>query len=433
MENKPRSKKKTPVTIITSGFVLDDQTLGELVYDEKKAITQFCVFKDNKTSFAKSVSRNDTLKYLPELGTNPLLLHKVVRYPSDTVPYEGIQVLKEEIGLFIKSFVHVDETFLQISVHYVLLTWLYDLFNEVPYLRVRGDYGSGKTRFLNVVGALCNKPIVVSGASTVAPLFHILDSIGGTLVLDEADFRFSSETADITKILNNGNAKGFPVLRCQKTNAGTFTTVAYSVFGPKIIASRSDYQDEALESRCITYDMGLMPVASDMPVTLPDDFESRALVLRNKLLQFRFNEYYKTKERKVNVAESLSSRQKQVYTPLLTLVDDPKVREHILTYAKDCADQARIDKGMRKEAELLKLMHTYYQQNDTPLTITELTRLFIKIYARHYDHKITPKWIGGIVRTKLRMSTRKRNGVYVISEHQQDRRALLNKKFDIDG
>ena len=54
------------------------------------------------------------------------------------------------------------------------------------------------------MGSLCYKPIFASGASTVSPLFRILDSFRGTLIIDEDDFRFSDEKAEVVKILNNG-------------------------------------------------------------------------------------------------------------------------------------------------------------------------------------------------------------------------------------
>ena len=65
------------------------------------------------------------------------------------------------------------------------------------------------------VGSLCYKPIFASGASTVSPLFRTLDLFRGTLVIDEGDFRFSDEKAEVIKILNNGNARGFPVPRTE--------------------------------------------------------------------------------------------------------------------------------------------------------------------------------------------------------------------------
>src|SRR5207249_10312756 len=121
---------------------------------------------------------------------------------------------------------------------YVLLTWIYDAFNELPYLRARGDYGSGKTRLLLTVGSICYKPIFASGASTVSPLFRIIDAFRGTLIIDEGDFRMSDEKAEGVEILNNGNGRGFPVLRSEASKNREFNPRAYSVFGPKLVATR---------------------------------------------------------------------------------------------------------------------------------------------------------------------------------------------------
>ena len=113
-----------------------------------------------------------------------------------------------EIQAYIHRYVDLSPQFERIASYYVLFSWLYDSFNELPYLRVRGDYGSGKTRFLLVVGSLCYKPVFTTGASTVSPIFHILDAFRGTLIIDEGDFRWSDDKAEIVKILNNGNISG---------------------------------------------------------------------------------------------------------------------------------------------------------------------------------------------------------------------------------
>ena len=40
--------------------------------------------------------------------------------------------------------------------------------------------------------------------------------------MDEGDFRFSDESTEIIKILNNGNARGFPVLRSESVSGKEF-------------------------------------------------------------------------------------------------------------------------------------------------------------------------------------------------------------------
>jgi len=158
----------------------------------------------------------------------------------------------------------------------------------LPYLRLRGDPGSGKTRFLLTVGSLCYKPIFTRGASTVSPLFRILDAFRGSLIIDEGDFRLSDERAEIVKILNNGNARGFPVLRTEVSRQREFDPRAYAVFGPKLVATRGYFEDRALESRCLTEEMGQSRLREDIPINLTSAHKEEALGLRNKLLLFPF-------------------------------------------------------------------------------------------------------------------------------------------------
>src|SRR5207249_6113619 len=203
--------------------------------------------------------------------------------------------------------------------YYVLLSWLYDTFNELPYLRVIGEPGSGKTRFLLTVGALCYKPIFASGASSVSPIFRILDAIGGTLVIDEGDFRASDERADIVKILNNGHARGFPVLRSELSPTGEYNPRAYRVFGPKLVATRGYFEDRALESRCLTEEMGGRRLRDDVPINRPEDAAAEARQLRNQLLLFRFRNLGKFVPSEALVDRAIEPRLNQVFVPLLAV------------------------------------------------------------------------------------------------------------------
>src|SRR5207253_10453669 len=120
--------------------------------------------------------------------------------------------------------------------HFILLAWAYDAFHGLPYLRRRGVFRSATPRALVVIGARCYKACFASGASTASPISHTLDAFRGTLIFDEADFRFSDEKSELVKIFNNGNAKGFPVLRTAITMKKEFDHRAFNVFGPKIVA-----------------------------------------------------------------------------------------------------------------------------------------------------------------------------------------------------
>ena len=146
---------------------------------------------------------------------------------------------------------------------------------------VRG-LGVGDTLQFQIRKVRTRRSLISSGTRTT---FSLRESFG-TLIIDEGDFRLSDEKAEIIKILNNGNAKGFPVLRSEATKTREFNPRAYRVYGPKLIATRGYFEDRALESRCLTEEMGQAKLRDDIPINLPPCHKDEGLHLRNKLLFF---------------------------------------------------------------------------------------------------------------------------------------------------
>jgi hypothetical protein len=209
--------------------------LAEIVYDSGAPRTQFAVWRNGTVTYESRLSVGSRV-LTPYSAHNTLLEHRVILLPTAAESYGTDAELVARITDFLHRYVDLNPVFERLASYYVLLTWIYDDFNEVPYLRVRGDAGSGKTRFLLTLGSLCYKPVFASGASTASPLFRILDVCRGTLIIDESDFRFSDEKADIVKILNQGHGRGFPVLRSEADRNKEYSPRAYQVYGPKIIA-----------------------------------------------------------------------------------------------------------------------------------------------------------------------------------------------------
>ena len=218
----------------------------------------------------------------------------------------------------------------------MLLSWVYEFAPSLPYLRVIGDWGSGKTRFLQVVGSICFRPIFASGAITPAPIFRILDMYRGTLVLDEADFKESSAWTDMVKILNNGYRPGFPVLRADKEN-GKWYPRGYHVFGPKLIATRFRFEDEALESRCLTANM-LSLTRPDIPRVLPHSFKDEINTLRSKLITFRLHNLFKLKQSEFPnelLEFGLQPRLQEILVPLRVLaLRDQRLSDTLSSFIK---------------------------------------------------------------------------------------------------
>lgn len=400
--------------IPTCSAVLDSGELVEMVYRREEGCTRFTVGRGDSWEEVDHLELPSGEVLVPFSPQNNLLVHEVVLLPSNPADFGSPEKLRAAVRSFIHRYVDVSPEYEVVASHYVLFSWLYDTFNELPYLRVRGDFGSGKSRFLLTVGSLCYLPIFASGASTVSPLFRIMDVFRGTLVLDEGDFRVSDEKAEIVKILNNGHARGFPVLRTEQTPGKEFNPRAFHVFGPKVLATRGLFDDQALESRCISEVVGDRPLRKDIPLNLSADFQSEALALRNKLLLYRIWQRGTLGDVGAVVLEGVEPRLGQIFRPLLASVGDPSERQALAASAHRMSRELRHGREGSIEHEVLEVLRDLWQGTDGAVSVGAIAEEFSTRHADEYDWKATPRWIGNVLRRKLFLVTVKREGNFVV-------------------
>ena len=256
----------------------------------------------------------------------------------------------------------------------------------------------------------------------------------GTLIVDEGDFRFSDEKAELVKILNNGNGRGFPVLRSESVSGREFSPRAYSVFGPKLIATRGYFQDRALESRCLTEETGGRKLRDDIPINLTGDYKREALELRNKLLMFRFRSFGKRAVDPALVDRSIEPRLAQIFVPLLSVIEDAGAREALRQVAREYHKELVADRGMDVEAQVLEIIQELQSVSDgVGISIKEIASRFIEQHGEDFERKVAPHWIGRIVRRKLGLKTEKRHGSYVIASSEGPKLARLFEKYGVSG
>jgi hypothetical protein len=425
MEGEKKEQRSRPAI----SAVLNRGRLAELVYDKEKEETAFIVGEGDTWSKEDTVTLPSGERLTPYSPQNNLLRHEVVLLPSGPEEYGTEAALVSDIRSFIHRYVDLSGLFEEVSSYYVLLTWLFDRFNELPYLRVQGDYGSGKSRFLLTVGSLCYKPIFASGASTVSPIFRILDAFRGTLVIDEADFRASDEKAEVVKILNNGNARGFPVLRSEVSQSREINPQAFAVFGPKLVATRGPFQDRALESRCLTEEMGGGPLRHDIPLNLPAAHKEEARSLRNKLLLFRLRNYSKPRDLAAFADRTIEPRLAQIFAPLMSVVDDPETRAAIGNLARRYGRDLQASRGMDTEAEVLEAIRTLGAR--APLPVKDIAARLAE--TADHERPVTAKWVGGVLRRKLHLKPEKSHGSFVLPARELAKLPHLYERYGLDG
>ena len=257
-----------------------------------------------------------------------------------TLP-EGIEEYGNTLDLVARVKQHVHEyadfplLIEEFSSWYIIMTWIYDRLPTVGYMRYRGDTGCGKSRALDVVGRLCYKPMMLSGAITPAPIYRIIRRFRGTLILDEADFSDSSEKAEVITILNCGFERNRPVIRCNKNDPNDLEIL--TCFCPKVFATREGFVDKALESRCITHVMDETDRA-DIPPLLGESFYARETFLRKQLLMWRLNNVFKIDAKQIDQIDlgNIEPRLKQTGMPYaLSFKEYPEVMEKFKLFIKE--------------------------------------------------------------------------------------------------
>ena len=182
-----------------------------------------------ETVFVVGVPRADLVKTAPRLS------------PVD---------LYARLDQHIKKYCDMPDKDRELCIYYCLYSWLYTKCPTSPYLRFLGDTGKGKSRLTEVVSDLCFYPIKATGSSTTSGLMRFHERWRGTLVIDEGDLRGGADDP-LVKFLNVGFEHGKYVI-LSDTNDPTKQLI-FHPYGPKVLAMREPFKDNATEGRCLSY------------------------------------------------------------------------------------------------------------------------------------------------------------------------------------
>jgi hypothetical protein len=281
-----------------------------------------------------------------------------VLLPEHPEPYGTTEELLQRIREHARRYLVLPAEMEEVVYYYILLTWVFDRFDEAPYLRLIGDIGVGKSRALKIIGELCYRPFIAYGGASMSSIFRSLEILdGATVVLDELDLvKKRDDHQDLMQMLRVGFQRPGMVLRSAKIDSD-YGPKAFDVFGPKVLAGRSAFPDPALESRCVRVYMQSGVDLSKVMRRLPESYPTDCASLRNQLLQWRADHYWQPL-REVDMP-SVEPRLEQLFRPLASLIDDETALEAlkscITSLQEELTDSRRISPEGRVAAALLKL------------------------------------------------------------------------------
>ena len=436
-------------------FVLPDKSPVDMLYDKKSSKTMFAVLRDGKITIEDSIQLNPGIILKPLSPNNGVVEDQFVLLPSAIEEYGSNEALYQEIEKFVDKYVYLPDEFRVVAVTYIMMSWLYDKFANIPYLRAVGIHGTGKTRFLEVVGQACYKPLLVGASASVSSVFRMLNDFRGTLIFDEADLG-AIESREMLAILRQGFSSSFSVTRSDPNPNGGFFVAKFRVFGPKVLASRDRTTDVAFESRFITHQM--YPVEDiKRPIALPETFKDDVSALMNKLLLFRFRHFHKEISDESIMGEIKLPRLKQAGIALMSVAKliGEKQFATVLKFLKEYETELSIDQADCIEHDVLVCIFALLTEDEVRSSgkIRMEVNLAEQFNSRFYDdysnrenreyrdkegnvlgvkgYRVSGKKMGVVVRRMGIKSDRDSDGIYIPVYREYPRLVLLAKRYGV--
>ena len=268
-------------------MVVVDGVLYEEIYDPTSKTARFVYWDLVKQQVIETDYVDDgDIRYVPVI--DDYITKDVVILPTKAELYESEERLLLDIQAHIHKYLDISDSEEKLCTWTIPIFWLYDKLNiMIPYLRALGDTGCGKSQFLDVIGGLSYKTMMLGGSVTPAIMYRVAEKWKGTMIIDEADWKNSDEYSEVIKIINC-NQPNRRILRCKGDNYDEIQ--AFNPWCPRIFATRRIFDDVATESRMLTIRMKETS-REDIPIVLDDTFRQEQTILRNQLLMYRLKNY----------------------------------------------------------------------------------------------------------------------------------------------
>ena len=265
---------------------------------------------------------------------------RLLSLPDGVLPSGKSFELLAEIASTISKFVRLPPNRYGIVAGFVMASWFQDCFEAAPYLWIVGPLGSGKTKLLRLLWALCRRGLI-AGDLRSGSVYKLMDAWDPTLIIDELELGSSAANGELLRLLRTGSTPGVPTFR----NGRPFST-----YGLKIIASRQPFADAALSSRGLI--ISLLPTKHDTPPLDEATLHKVEQEFQRKLCMFRLQNHAAVKNfaTSPNTFNGLSPRMRQIARALVSpfLGDEPfasELQEVLEVYD----DEARIDRSLEPE------------------------------------------------------------------------------------
>ena len=129
---------------------------------------------------------------------------------------------------------------------------------------------------------------------------------------------------------------------------------------------------------------------------------------------------------------NLSPRLNQILVPLLSIIEDDGIKNDIRNAIQGLENDLRAEKSATPEGELLSILAELINGRlRTSIPLAEMTTLFIERHGVDYYRSITNRYIGYLLRKRLRLHPHKSHGVYVVPLSEKSKIEALCVRYGI--
>ena len=231
--------------------------------------------------------------------------------------------LLDAVELFLRRYVVLSDAQAAAVAVWIVHTHAIDAFEMTPYLAVSSPTKrSGKSRLLEVLALLVQRPLRAAGMTEAALFRSIAGDTPPTLLLDEVDAIFgpkAKEHEDLRALLNAGFARGTPVLRV--VGEGSKMTVApFETFCAKALAGIGVLPD-TVSDRSLVVALKRRSRGEHVQRFRQRDAAADAVELREQLAAWGAEHGDELAEARPVMPDELDDRAQDACEPLLAIAD----------------------------------------------------------------------------------------------------------------
>jgi len=312
--------KKTIVKAKDDNTTVETQWINSAYFVISKIDSEGASVREILPFDDRSLKENFRIKVLPEWNDIRWDIRDCKDWISETTlsdPKELYEILDKTTRGYLE---YTESEYVKFNL-WNIGTYFYELFDTFPYNDFTGTKRSGKTKSLEFQKHVCYNSVMTPDM-TGASLFRIIEGIGATILLDEAE-EFKNKRNDQAQALRNLLVQSFlkdqHAIRNETTKDKTFTPTQYNIYSPKSLAHINAF-DDVLEDRCIKQ-VNRRALDDKIKNTWISKQDSAFQIIRNKcyrlFLDYADQIYDLQEEAKSKLC--VSGRELQLWTPIMTL------------------------------------------------------------------------------------------------------------------